>query len=235
MPLANYIPMACLAGVLVIVAYNMSGWRTCRALFKSQKSDIAVLVVTFLLTVIFDLTIAIEFGLILAALLLFRRVAATSHVSLLHGEVHIEDDTDLSTGNLEVDHLHIPDKVQVYEIDGPFFFGIANKFDELAATSMFKRHSYPDVRIIRMRKVPFVDATGLHNLELFVQKSHNDNIHVILSGVRPEVMRVLKRTALYQDVGEANIFDNILSALGRAREIMDDPLTHHRKHQNKAQ
>ena len=235
MPLANYIPMACLAGVLVIVAYNMSGWRTCRALFKSQKSDIAVLVITFLLTVIFDLTIAIEFGLILAALLLFRRVAATSHVSLLHGEVHIEDDTDLATGNLEVDHLQIPDKVQVYEIDGPFFFGIANKFDELSATSMFKHHSYPDVRIIRMRKVPFIDATGLHNLELFVQKSHQDNIHVILSGVRPEVMRVIKNTSFYEEVGEENIFDNILSALARAREIINDPKTHHRKHQNKAQ
>ena len=235
MPLANYIPMACLAGVLVIVAYNMSGWRTCRALFKSQKSDIAVLVITFLLTVIFDLTIAIEFGLILAALLLFRRVAATSHVSLLHGEVHIEDDTDLATGNLEVDHLQIPDKVQVYEIDGPFFFGIANKFDELSATSMFKNHSYPDVRIIRMRKVPFIDATGLHNLELFVQKSHKDNIHVILSGVRPEVMRVIKNTSFYEEVGEENIFDNILSALARAREIINDPHTHHRKHQNKAQ
>ena len=220
MPLANYIPMACLAGVLVIVAYNMSGWRTCRALLKNQKSDVAVLVVTFLLTVVFDLTIAIEFGMILAALLLFRRVAATSHVSLLNGEVHIEDDTDLATGNLEIDHLQIPDEVQVYEIDGPFFFGIANKFDELSATSMFKTHRYPKVRIIRMRKVPFVDATGLHNLELFVQKSHQDKIHVILSGVRPEVMRVLKRTSLYQEVGEENVFDNIIPALERAREVI---------------
>lgn len=164
---------------------------------------------------------------------MFRRVAATSHVSLLNGEVHIEDDTDLATGNLEIDHLQIPDNVQVYEIDGPFFFGIANKFDELAATSMFKNNSYPDVRIIRMRKVPFIDATGLHNLELFVQKSHEDNIHVILSGVRPEVMRVLKRTNLYKEVGETNIYDNIISALDRAREINNDPKTHHRKHQNK--
>ena len=232
MPLANYIPMACLAGVLVIVSYNMSGWRTCRALFKNPKSDVSVLVVTFLLTVIFDLTVAIEFGLILAALLLFRRVASTSHVSLLNGEVHIEDDTDAASGRLELDHLQIPDGVQVYEIDGPFFFGIANKFDELAATSTFVNQMTPEVRIIRMRKVPFVDATGLHNLEMFVQKSHEDKMHVILSGVRPEVLRVIKHTSLYTEIGEENIYDNINSALERASQVVNDPKTHHRKHQS---
>lgn len=231
MPLANYIPMACLAGVLVIVSYNMSGWRTCRALFKSQKSDVSVLVVTFLLTVIFDLTIAIEFGLILAALLLFRRIASTSHVSLLNGEIQLEDDSDMNTGNLEIDHLHIPDGVQVYEIDGPFFFGIANKFDDLASTSTFASQMTPEVRIIRMRKVPFVDATGLHNLEMFIQKSHEDHIHVILSGVRPEVLRVIKRTSLYNEVGAENIYDNINPALARATEVVNDPKTHHRKYQ----
>ena len=231
MPLANYIPMACLAGVLIIVSYNMSGWRTCRALLKNPKSDVSVLIVTFLLTVIFDLTVAIEFGLILAALLLFRRVASTSHVSLLNGEIQLEDDTDMARGNLEVEHLHIPDGVQVYEIDGPFFFGIANRFDDLAASSTFQNSMTPEVRIIRMRKVPFVDATGLHNLELFIQKSHEDHIHVILSGVRPEVMRVVKHTSLYKEVGEENIYDNIIPALERARQVVEDPHTHHRKHQ----
>lgn len=229
MPYANYIPMACLAGVLIIVSYNMSGWRTCRALMHNPKSDVSVLIVTFLLTVIFDLTVAIEFGLILAALLLFRRVASTSHISLLNGEVQLSDDTDISAGNLEIDHLHIPDGVQVYEIDGPFFFGIANKFDELAATSMFETQMKPEVRIIRMRKVPFVDATGLHNLELFVQKSHQDNMHVILSGVRPEVMRVIKHASLYKEVGEKNIYDNINSALERAREVVEHPEANHIK------
>ena len=222
--------MACLAGVLIIVSYNMSGWRTCRALMHNPKSDVSVLVVTFLLTVIFDLTVAIEFGLILAALLLFRRVASTSHISLLNGEVQLSDDTDIATKSLEIDHLHIPDGVQVYEIDGPFFFGIANKFDELAATSMFETQMKPEVRIIRMRKVPFVDATGLHNLELFVQKSHQDHMHVILSGVRPEVMRVIKHASLYKEVGEKNIYDNINSALERAREVVEDPELHHRKY-----
>ena len=233
MPLANYIPMACLAGVLIIVAYNMSGWRTCMAMLKNQKSDISVLLVTFLLTVIFDLTVAIEFGLILSALLLFRRLATVSHISLLKGEVHVEDDTDMATGNLNVDHLQIPDGVQVYEIDGPFFFGIANKFDELAATSTFSTAMKTEVRIIRMRKVPFVDATGLHNLEVFVQKSHQDKMHVIFSGVRPEVLRVMQHTDLYKEVGEENIFDNINSALARAKEVVDDPQKHHHRHQGK--
>lgn len=217
MPLANYIPMACLAGVLVIVSYNMSGWRTCRALLKNPKSDVSVLVVTFLLTVIFDLTVAIEFGLVLASLLLLRRIASTSHVSLLHGEVAVHDDSDIQVHGDE-EHLAIPEGVQIYEIDGPFFFGIANRFEELA--SQLSTFETPVVRIIRMRKVPFVDATGLHNLEVFVEKSHEDGIRVILSGVRPEVLRVIKHTSLYGVIGEKNIYDHINGALARANEVV---------------
>ena len=96
---------------------------------------------------------------------------------------------------------------------------------------MFETQMKPEVRIIRMRKVPFVDATGLHNLKLFVQKSHQDHMHVILSGVRPEVMRVIEHTSLYKEVGEKNIYDNINSALARAREVVEDPEMHHRKYQ----
>ena len=217
MPLANYIPMACLAGVLVIVSYNMSGWRTCRTLLKNPKSDVAVLVVTFLLTVIFDLTVAIEFGLVLACLLLLRRIASTSHVSLLHGEVAVHDDSDIQV-NSDDEHLVIPEGVQIYEIDGPFFFGIANRFEELA--SQLSSFETPVARIIRMRKVPFVDATGLHNLEVFVEKSHEDGIQVILSGVRPEVLRVIKHTSLFNVIGEQNIYDHINGALARSREIV---------------
>ena len=217
MPLANYIPMACLAGVLVIVSYNMSGWRTVRALMKNPKSDVAVLLLTFFLTVVFDLTVAIEFGLVLACLLLLRRIASTSHVSLLHGEVHVADDSDIKVHGDE-EHLVIPDGVQIYEIDGPFFFGIANKFEELA--SQLDSFETPKVRIIRMRKVPFVDATGLHNLEMFVEKSHEDGIEVVLSGVRPEVLRVMQHTNVYKVVGEKNIYDHINKALVRSGEVV---------------
>lgn len=226
MPLANYIPMACLAGVLVIVSYNMSGWRTCRALLKNPKSDVSVLVVTFLLTVIFDLTVAIEFGLVLASLLLLRRIASTSHVSLLHGEVAVHDDSDIQVHGDE-EHLSIPEGVQIYEIDGPFFFGIANRFEELA--SQLATFETPVVRIIRMRKVPFVDATGLHNLEVFVEKSHEDGIRVILSGVRPEVLRVIKHTSLYGVIGEKNIYDHINGALARATDVVAREAKHNQK------
>ena len=225
MPLANYIPMACLAGVLVIVSYNMSGWRTCRALLKNPKSDVSVLVVTFLLTVIFDLTVAIEFGLVLASLLLLRRIASTSHVSLLHGEVAVHDDSDIEVHGDE-EHLSIPEGVQIYEIDGPFFFGIANRFEELA--SQLATFETPVVRIIRMRKVPFVDATGLHNLEVFVEKSHEDGIRVILSGVRPEVLRVIKHTSLYGVIGEKNIYDHINGALARATDVVAREAKHNK-------
>lgn len=219
MPLANYIPMACLAGVLVIVSYNMSGWRTCHALMKNPKSDVAVLLVTFFLTVIFDLTVAIEFGLVLACLLLLRRIASTSHVSLLHGDIHVDADSDIHIHGDE-EHLEVPEGVQIYEIDGPFFFGIANRFEELA--SQLDSFETPKVRIIRMRKVPFVDATGLHNLEMFVEKSHEDGILVVLSGVRPEVLRVIKHTNVYKVIGEKNIYDHINKALVRAKEVVSE-------------
>lgn len=214
MPLAEYIPMACLAGVLVIVSYNMSGWRTFKALLKHPKSDVSVLLVTFFLTIIFDLTIAIEFGLVLACLLLFKRMANTSHVSLLHDEIDANQDTDVTTS--EDEKLIIPTGVQIYEIDGPFFFGIANRFDEIAS----QMSETPIVRIIRMRKVPFVDATGIHNLEVFVDKSHADGIHVILSGVREDVLRMVQRTSLFGKVGSHNIYDHINGALVRASEVV---------------
>lgn len=214
MPYAEYIPMACLAGVLVIVAYNMSGWRTFRALLKNPKGDVSVLLVTFFLTIVFDLTVAIEFGLILSCLLLFRRIASTSHVSLMHDEIDAHQDSDVDVSDDE--RLVIPAGVQIYEIDGPFFFGIANRFEEMASIMS----EAPIVRIIRMRKVPFVDATGLHNLEVFVNKSHADGVHVILSGVRPEVLKVISRTPLHGLIGTQNIFDHINGALARAREVV---------------
>ena len=221
MPLANYIPMACLAGVLVIVSYNMSGWRTFRTMMHNPKSDVSVLLVTFFLTVIFDLTVAIEFCIILACLLLLRRIASVGHITLQEKEIDANDDTDVTTHE---ETLKIIDGVQVYEIDGPFFFGIANRFEELSAHML----DVPMVRIIRMRKVPFVDATGLHNLEVFVQKSHQQGIHVILSGVRPEVLKVIRKSSLYGEVGEKNIFDHINGAMARAEEVVNHPHTHHR-------
>ncbi len=215
MPYAQYIPMACLAGVLVIVAYNMSGWRTFRQLLKNPKSDISVLLITFFLTVIFDLTVAIEVGLMLACLLCMRRLAETTQVSVLTDEIDPASEVDFAATNLE--HFKIPDGCEVYEINGPFFFGIANRFEEI----MGRVGQRPQVRIIRMRKVPFVDSTGMHNLENLIQMSHQQGIHVILSGVNPKVHDVLMRNGFGRIVGEENILSHINLALARAREVLD--------------
>jgi SulP family sulfate permease len=215
MPLAQYIPMACLAGVLVIVSYNMSGWRSFASIMKNPKSDVIVLFVTFLLTVIFDLTIAIEVGLICACLLFMRRMAETTDVKVISDEIDPEEEqSDFQLGNLE--HLTIPEGVEVYEINGPYFFGAGNKFEDLMATMGRKR---PKVRIIRMRKVPFVDSTGIHNLTNLCAMSQKDGIQVVLSGVNPKVQAVLHKAGFDQMLGEENICSHINIALERAKEL----------------
>ena len=215
MPLAQYIPRACLAGVLVIVSYNMSGWRSFASIMKNPKSDVIVLCVTFLLTVIFDLTIAIEVGLICACLLFMRRMAETTDVKVISDEIDPEEEqSDFQMGNLE--HLTIPEGVEVYEINGPYFFGAGNKFEDLMATMGHKR---PKVRIIRMRKVPFVDSTGIHNLTNLCAMSQKEGIQVVLSGVNPKVQAVLHKAGFDQMLGEENICSHINIALERAKEL----------------
>lgn len=213
MPFAQYIPMACLAGVLVIVAYNMSEWRTFKSLLKNQKSDVAVLLITFFLTVIFDLTIAIEVGLLLAVVLFMKRINEVTHVSIIKNKLDLTDESEYTQDD---EILELPDGVEVYEIDGPFFFGIANKFDE----SMREIGDKSAIRIIRMRKVPFIDSTGLHNLEGLCEKSTKDGIQVILSGVRTKVHAMIENSSIPAMIGEENICDNINIALARAREIL---------------
>ena len=216
MPLAQYIPMACLAGVLVIVSYNMSGWRSFLSILKNPKSDVIVLWVTFLLTVIFDLTIAIEVGLICACLLFMRRMAETTDVKVISDEINPEEEeSDFQLGNLE--HLTIPEGVEVYEINGPYFFGAGNKFEEIMGAL---RHRRPRVRIIRMRKVPFVDSTGIHNLTNLCVMSQGEGIQVVLSGVNPQVQAVLHKAGFDTLLGEENICSHINLALERAKQLL---------------
>ena len=215
MPLAQYIPMACLAGVLVIVSYNMSGWRTFKGLLKNPKSDVSVLLITFFLTVIFDLTVAIEWGLVIACVLFMRRVMETTEISVIKDEIDPNKESDLE---VHEEHLIVPEGVEVYEINGPYFFGIATKFEEMMA-NMGDR---PKVRIIRMRKVPFIDSTGVHNLSNLCDMCKKDNIQVVLSGVNEKVHQVLEKTGfLYDLVGQDNICPNINVALERAKEIVE--------------
>ncbi len=213
MPLINYVPMACLAAVLLVVSYNMSGWRTVVGIFKSPKSDISVLLVTFFLTVIFDLTIAIEIGLLLAVVLFLRRVMENTEIKVYSEQLDIAEGTESNTHEV----LDVAKGVEVYEIDGPFFFGVATKFDEMMRTSMANK---PLVRIIRMRKVPFIDSTGIHNLELLIKSSQNDGIHVVLSGVKENVRQVLHHANIDALIGEDHICDHITKAVVMANAIV---------------
>ena len=214
MPLAQYIPMACLAGVLVVVSYGMSGWRSFLAMLRNPKSDVTVLLLTFFLTIIFDLTVAIEFGLICACLLFMRRMAETTDVHAVLDEIDLNEDADMERGNLE--HLTIPEGVEVYEINGPYFFGAGNRFEDIMA----RYGSRPKVRIIRMRKVPFIDSTGLHNLENMCLMSQKEGITIVLSGVNEKVDAVLRRNNFEQIVGADNICNHIDLALARASQIV---------------
>ncbi len=217
MPLAKYIPMACLAGVLVIVAYGMSGWRSFLTMaHRNPKSDVTVLLLTFFLTIIFDLTVAIEFGLICACLLFMRRMAETTDVHAILDEIDLNEDADMQRGNLE--HLTIPKNVEVYEINGPYFFGAGNRFEDIMA----RYGRRPKVRIIRMRKVPFIDSTGMHNLENMCLMSQREGITVVLSGVNKKVEDVLKRNNFNKLLGEENICNHIDIALNRAKEIVGE-------------
>jgi SulP family sulfate permease len=212
-PLTRHIPMACLSGVLIIVSYNMSEWRTFRSLLKNPKSDVSVLLVTFFLTVIFDLTIAIEIGLLIAMFLFMRRMMETSSVSVQRDVIDLSGESEVGR---EEEKLVIPRGVEVYEIDGPFFFGIANKFDGVMQSLGGDK---PRARIIRMRKVPFMDSTGLHNLESLLRLSRAENIHLILSGVNPKVRDLLGKAGFDRKIGEENICSNINEALEKASAI----------------
>jgi SulP family sulfate permease len=212
MPLAQYIPMACLAGVLAVVAYNMSGWRTFKALLRNPRSDVAVLLITFFLTVVFDLTIAIEVGLLIACVLFMKRVMETTEISVIRDEIDPSAGTDMTQHE---EHLTVPEGVEVYEINGPYFFGIATKFEELMA----QMGDRPKVRVIRMRKVPFIDSTGLHNLTTLCDMSRREKIEVVLSGVNEKVRVALERAGIIDMLGAENVCPNIHVALERAGKL----------------
>ena len=209
--LVSIIPMPCLAGVLIMVAYNMSGWRTIRSMCRQSRSDIAILFTTMLLTIIFDLTIAIEAGLVLAVVLFVRRIMETSHISVLRNEMGMHHDGE--DGEVQ---LEIPDKVEVYEIEGPFFFGVATKFEELTS----KRDAMP-IRIVRMRKVTFIDSTGIHNLEIFIDAALKNGQNIILSGVNKKVYHAIERAGIVEKLGKENVLDHIDKALDRAKELSE--------------
>ena len=216
-PLVGMIPMACLAGVLIIVSYNMSGWREVVALSKAPKSDFIVMIVTFILTVIFDLTIAIEIGLLLAVILFLKRTNETTIIRSFSDEIDPTLSNDIRLHGNDLEKLHIPPFTEVYEIDGPYFFGIANKFDEI---SQRMGTDGQKVRILRMRKVSFMDSTGIHNLEQLYVRSQRCGMTLVLSGVNENVYKTLDKAGLVKMIGKENVRNHINGALARAEEIV---------------
>lgn len=211
---AKLIPMATLAAILVLVSYNMSEWRSFRSLLKSPKSDVVVLLTTFFLTVIFDLTIAIEIGMILAVLLFMKRMAEVSNVSVVTRELIDEEEKDDPNA---ISKKIIPDGAEVFEINGPFFFGAAKKFKD----QMMKIEKPPKVRIIRMRNVPAIDATGLQTLRDFYNDAKKYETHLILSGVHAQPLMAMEKSDVLKLYGEKNILANIDDSLKLAGKILE--------------
>jgi SulP family sulfate permease len=217
---AALIPMAALAAILVVVAYHMSEWRTFRTELRSPKSDVAVLLTTFILTVLVDLTVAIEVGIVLAALLFMRRMAEVTNVSVITRE--LDDDGDLyATDPNAVRRREIPNGVEVYEINGPFFFGAAEQFKDTLGRVARK----PKVLIIRMRNVPAIDSTGIRALADVVRRTRKDGTILLLSDVHAQPLVALGRSDLLDEIGDENIFGNLDDALNRARaELGETPM-----------
>ena len=211
-PLTSHIPMAVLAGVLVVVSYNMSGWRSFIAIFKGPKGDSLVMVITFLLTVLIDLTVAIGIGMVLAILILLKRVLDASEINLI----------DDKNRHPESTKLDLPKCIEVYEIEGPFFFGIANRFDE----TMRNMPGNPRARIIRMRMVPFVDTTAIHNLKTMIELHKESQTQIILSGVQPAVLETLRQSEVVDLLGEENVTPHISLAVERAMEFLKTHYPH---------
>ena len=213
---AKLIPMATLAAVLIIVAYNMSEWRSFIEIFKYPKSDIIVLLTTFGLTVIFDLTIAIQIGMILAVLLFMRRMAMVTNVGIITRELKDEEE---KVDSNSIQNKKVLDGVEVFEINGPFFFGAVSKFRDTVRIV----ENPPKIIIIRMRDVPAIDSTGIHALEQLLKETKKHNTHLVLSGVHTQPLMALAQAEFIDKIGEANVHGNIDDALDRAREILGLP------------
>ena len=210
MPLASYIPMPTIAAILFIVAYNMSEWREFRAIVKtSPKSDIFVLVLTFVLTIAFDLVVAIAVGLILSTLLFMKRMSDETNA---YGWKEIDESTDEDNVNLKV----IPEGASVFEITGPIFFGAATKFTDTLSSTDKK------VLILRMRSVPAIDATGIHAFETILKNFEKKGKTLIISHANEQPLKALKKSGLYTRIGKENFQRNIDDALKRASEILSE-------------
>jgi len=220
---AALIPLATLAAILVVVSYHMSEWRTFRSELTAPKSDVAVLLTTFALTVLVDLTVAIEVGMVLAAFLFMRRMAEVTDVSIVTRELADGGENGEEEDPNAVRRREVPPGVEVFEISGPFFFGAAEQFKDTLNQVAGK----PKVLIIRMRDVPAIDSTGLHALHELSRRCKRDGTLLLLSDVHAQPMFALVRSDILTEIGEENLFGNLDHALDRARQYLGLPPAPH--------
>lgn len=215
-PLARHIPLAALSGILMIVAYNMSEIDQFRSILRAPRSDVVVLLSTFILTVAVDLTIAVQVGVVMASLLFIRRMSEVANVGVVTREFQDQDEKPDPNA---IGKRRVPPGVEVFEINGPFFFGAAEVFRDTLRTLKSK----PKILIVRMRQVPVIDATGLHLLEELHNQCRRDGTQVVFSGVHAQPLFALQKTELWERIGAENVFGNIDDALNRARTILGLP------------
>jgi SulP family sulfate permease len=212
---AALIPMATLAGILLVVAYNMSEWHLFVKMFRSPKSDIAVLLVTFFLTVLVDLTVAIQAGVVLAAVLFMKRMAEVTQVGYITSMMEDEEDTSDQDPN-SIKRYSVPPGVEVFEVNGPFFFGAADRFKHVLSLIVRK----PKVLILRMRTVLSMDATALRALEEVYEQTQRDGAILVLAGVHTQPMIAMDKSGLLEKIGVENVYENVNEALKRSRTIV---------------
>lgn len=213
---ATLIPLPCLAAILTVVAYNMSEWRSFRSILKSPRSDVIVLLLTFMLTVLLDLTIAIEVGMVLAVFLFMRRMTLVTNVGVITRELRDDDDVDEQI--TQAIQKELPAGVAIYEINGPLFFGASFKFEE----AMNVVESSLIVRIIRMRHVPAIDATGLHAIQEVYQMMKRRGVHVVIAEIHAQPLIAFEKAGLDAIIGEENIQPTLESALQRTQQILSE-------------
>ena len=213
MPLVKLIPLSTLAAILIIVSYNMSEWRMFRKLLHAPKSDVVVLLATFFLTVLFDLTLAISVGMVLSSFLFLKRM---TDVTDIQGLELIDDEEDSKLFDDELKEV-LSDEILIYEINGPFFFGAADKFLD----SIQSLQGPSKVLIIRLRNVPVIDATAVHALDLLYDNCERSNTVLVLSEVSDRPYQVIKKVGLVQHIGRANVCRDFEAAIARAKQIID--------------
>ncbi|MFA7254720.1 MAG: SulP family inorganic anion transporter [Candidatus Omnitrophota bacterium] len=213
----KFVPLACLAGILIVVAYYMSEWRSFRELLKGSRGGKLVVVLTFLLTVFVDLNVAIEVGVVLAAFLFMKRMSEVTDVKIFAREY--EEDEKMERGeDLPLPAFSLPSRVEVYEINGPLFFGAANSFEEAER----EVHEKPMVRILRFRDVPLIDSTGMHALKGFYNKNKREGIRLVITGLHVQPLNEMVKSNLYDLVGEENVFASMQESIARAEVLLKE-------------